>query len=452
MGTLTVPSDTRNPRAETKLSILVLLTAALLLACLKSRVVLIPVLGVVGILLLTLLLLYPLAVPCLLTFLAYGHASAAFAPGAFSIILILGLFAWAVGKLLSSDPSISGTRVDLALVLYVLALLLSMLFSRNPEAGGPTLFLAAKWLAFYVLAVNTVRDERGVILVSTFLVAGAAISGAVAVWAFSHAKMPFVVGTVFRATGLAGNPNELAVVMITALPIAAYMARVARRNYAKLLFAAAALTLVLANLVSLSRTGLIGMVLVVVLIAVRERHSVWAKTAALVFVVGVPLIIPRGFWLRFAAWGTLGGDYSALVRTGAMHAGFRMIAENPVTGIGLGTFLDRSTQYGDTLSPLVAHNMFLHVTAESGVLGLAAMLFLIVSSLASLGAAERLSGAGSSVFYLARGFRVSYVVYLVCGLFGSIQLNQSFWFMPAASVFLLRAARRSAASAGPLPG
>jgi len=448
---VTALSDNRNARTDAKLSVLVLLTSALLFACLKSRVVLILVFGVVAVLVLAAVVLHPLAVPCLLAFLAYGQASAAFAPGAFSAVLALGLVAWVVGALLRLDCSISWTRVDLALALYVVALLLSMLFSRAPEAGDPVLFLAAKWVAFYILAVNLVRDERAVRLVGTFLVAGAVTSGAVALRTFSHVSTPAVVGAVFRAAGLAGNPNELAMVMITALPVAVYLARIAERNSAKLLFVASALVLVLANLVSLSRMGLLGMVVVAAIVGFRERRSVWARVAALAFLVSIPLIIPRGFWLRFAASGALGADYSALVRTGAMTAGLRMITENPITGVGLGAFLDKSTQYGDVLSPLVAHNMFLHVMAESGIIGLAAMLFLIVSSLASMAAAEKLSPAGSPIFYMARGFRVSYIAYVICGLFGSIQLNQSFWFMPAASVFLLHAARRRAASADPVP-
>ncbi len=61
-------------------------------------------------------------------------------------------------------------------------------------------------------------------------------------------------------------------------------------------------------------------------------------------------------------------------------------------------------------------------------------------------ASARFPKAGSPIFYLARAYQMSYVAFLVCGFLTSIQLNQSFWFMPAASVFLLQAARGEAAA------
>jgi O-antigen ligase len=123
-----------------------------------------------------------------------------------------------------------------------------------------------------------------------------------------------------------------------------------------------------------------------------------------------------------------------------MRAGLAMFSENPVTGIGLGAYLEKSTQYGDIIWPLVAHNMYLHVLAESGIVGLACMLFVVAATFGLMRRAERIAPRGSSVFYLARAYQMSYLAYLICGLLTSIQLNQTFWFMPAASVFLLQAA------------
>ncbi len=431
----------RNIQAERRLSILVLLTTTLLLACVKVRPLLIVVLAIAGAAFVSLLVLQPVAIACALVFLAYGHVSAAFVPGVFSAFLMAAFFAWIIRALLTSDLSISGTRVDLALLLYVSALLLSMLFSPTPEAGGPHLFLVAKWLMFYVLLVNIVRSEKVVVKVVTFALIGAVLSGIVGLWAFSQERLLVRLGSVFRASGLASNPNELAIVMVTAIPISAYMMGVMKGRPARVCLTGAMLILIGANIVTLARTGLLGMLLVFFLIAVRERHRRWVKVGIALFILILPLLIPPEFWLRLAGGSLVGGDYSSLVRSGAMRAGLRMFTENPITGVGLGAYLGKSTQYGDIIFPLVAHNMFLHILAESGVLGLGAMLFLIASSLRNMRLAEKTAERGSSVFFLARGFQISYVGFLFCGLFTSIQFNQTFWFMAAASLFLLRAAR-----------
>jgi O-antigen ligase len=431
-------------RAERRLSVFVLLTTSLLLACVKVRPLLIVVLAVAGAAFVALLVLQPVAVVCMLAFLAYGHVSAALVPGIFSIFLSAAFFAWIIRALLISDLSVSATRVDLALLLYVSALLLSMLFSPIPEAGGPHLFLIAKWLMFYVLLVNIVRSENVVVKVSMFVVAGAVLSGLFGLWAFSQERLLVRLGSVFRASGLASNPNELAIVMVTAIPISAYMMGVVKGRLVRACFAVGILILIGANLVTLARTGLLGMLMAFLLIAVRERRHSRVKVAVALFVLTLPLLIPPEFWLRLAGGSLFGGDYSSLVRSGAMRAGLRMFAENPITGVGLGAYLGKSTQYGDIIFPLVAHNMFLHVLAESGILGLGAMLFLIGSSLRNMRLAERTVVRGSPIFYLARGYQVSYLAFLFSGLFTSIQFNQTFWFMSAASVFLLRAARQRA--------
>lgn len=438
--------------AERKLSLLVLLTTAILLASFRVRILLIAVLALAGTVSVALLVLYPLSALCTLAFLAYGHISAVFLPGVFSGLLLLTFVAWVMRVFLSSDASVSATRVDVALIIYISTLLLSMIFSPTLEAGGPPLVLTAKWLIFYVLVSNIVRTRRQVVLLSAFVLLGAGLSGFAGLWAFAHEGVLVTLREVFRAAGLATNPNELAIVMVTALPISIYMLGAVRDRFSRLTLVAVTLILIGANFVTLARTGLIVMVLVLLIIAALERRRKWARFLVAIFVLGLPFLIPRGFWFRFAATGFLKGDFSSFMRTGAMKAGLRMFAEHPITGVGFGTYLGGSTQYGDIISPLVAHNMYLHVLAESGVIGLAAMLFLIWCSLRNMRLAEKSVPEGSPIHFLARGYTIAYVAFLLCGLLTSIQLNQSFWFMPAASVFLLRAARaETSVTSGPTP-
>jgi len=438
--------NVRRVGAERKLSLLVLLTSGLLLACLKVRIFFIAVLALVGIGSVVFLMLHPVSAVCMLTFLAYGNVSGAFLPGVFSLLLILAFIAWTVRAFLSSDLTISATSVDLTLVIYVSTLLISMVFSRLPEVGGPDLLLVGKALILYALLVNIVRTEKAALQVSGALVVGAALSGLMGLWASSHEKMQVLLGAVYRASGLTGNPNELAIVMVTAVPISAYMLGAVKSRFGKFFFAIVTLLLVGANLVTLSRTGLVAMLVVMFLIAFRERRRNWVKLLVAAFFIVLPLLITPEFWQRLAGSGYALVDYSAYLRTGAMKAGLRMFAENPVTGVGLGTYFVKSTEYGDLLYPLVAHNMFIHVLAESGILGLTAMLFLMGSSLRAMEFAERTTVQGSPLFYLARAYRFSYLAFLLCGLSGSIQNNQSFWFMPAASVFLSHVARKQASN------
>jgi len=430
---------------ERALSLTVLLTAGLLMAVTRVRVLLILVLALLGIGAAVAVTLHPLLATCLLTFLAYGNVSSAYAPGLYSAALALAMVAALLRPLLVSDSTISGTRVDLALLVYVLTLLLSVLFSPTPEASGPVLVIMAKSLVLYFVVVSLVRDTRSAVFVSYSLLAGAGLGAFLGLWAFSQGNVLVQLGVAFRAAGLAGNANELAIVMVTAMPISAYMIAATRRRLLRIILAAVTLALIAANFATLARTGLIAMVVVFIAIAVRERRRTWVKASVAAFIGLLPLLIPAGFWLRLAGSGFLTGDYSSYLRSGAMRAGVTMFSENPITGVGLGAYLEKSTQYGDILWPLVAHNMYLHVVVESGLVGLAGMLFLIAATFGLMRRAEKMAPEGSPIFYLARAYQMSYLAFLICGLLTSIQLNQSFWFMPAASVFLLQAARKEGA-------
>jgi len=427
---------------EKRLSLLVIATTAVLLASLRVRVLLIALLALVGTLSVALLVIYPFSAIWILVFLAFGNVSAAFLPGIFSGLLLLTLAAWMIRIFLSSDAAVSLTRVDIALTAYMSMLLLSMLFSPLLEVGGGLLLLSAKWLIFYLLVSRVVRTQRQALLVSAAVLVGAGLSGFAGLWTFSHAGFRVTLRAIFRAAGLATNPNELAIVMVTALPIAIYMLGIVKGKFARLSLVTLALVMIGANLVTLARTGLIVMVIVLLVIAALERRRKRVRLLVVLFVLSLPLLIPRGFWFRFAATGLLRADFSAILRTGAMKAGLKMFTENPITGVGFGAYFEKSTQYGDIISPLVAHNMYLHVLAESGILGLSAMLFLIWSTFRGMRLAAKESAKGSAVYYLARGYMLGYVAFLLCGIVTSIQIDQTFWFMPAASIFLLQIARR----------
>jgi len=433
--------ELRGRVVDKRLSLLVIATTALLLASLKVRVLLIALLALVGTLSVALLIIYPFSALFILVFLAYGHVSAAFLPGIFSGLLILTLAAWTIRFLLSSEETASLTRVDATLIMYICMLLLSMLFSPILEVGVGSLLLTAKWLIFYLLVSRIVRDERQAVLVSAAVILGAGLSGFVGLWDFSSQGIRVTLRAIFRAAGLATNPNELAIVMVTALPISIYMLGIVKGRISRLFLAGLTLVMIAANLVTLARTGLIVMLIVLLIIAALERRRKWVRVFVPLFVLSLPFLIPRGFWFRFAATGLLRGDFSAMVRTGAMKAGLKMFSENPITGVGFGAYFDKSTQYGDIISPLVAHNMYLHVLAESGILGLGAMLVLIWSTFRGMRLAAKEAAGNSAVHYLARGYMIAYVAFLLCGVFTSIQINQTFWFMPAASIFLLHVAR-----------
>jgi len=89
-------------------------------------------------------------------------------------------------------------------------------------------------------------------------------------------------------------------------------------------------------------------------------------------------------------------NFSVLERLAHWQAALRMWTDRPWLGVGIGNYEAVYPQYALPLWPLAlghAHNYYLNIAAETGVLGLVAYLVLWTAALASLWrAAQRASG------------------------------------------------------------
>ena len=85
------------------------------------------------------------------------------------------------------------------------------------------------------------------------------------------------------------------------------------------------------------------------------------KKAGAKLIIFAAIMAPIAATLLASFGGLSSSDDSARGRLDAWYAGILMLLDNPVFGVGVGNFLDR---HG-----LVAHNSYIHVAAELGILG-----------------------------------------------------------------------------------
>jgi O-antigen ligase len=124
-------------------------------------------------------------------------------------------------------------------------------------------------------------------------------------------------------------------------------------------------------------------------LALRSRRS--TRT---LWVAGAAVLVSAGAigWLvlGYPAGRNLNLPTSIASRAVLFKAALGMTADAPVLGIGTGTFLEESPNYGaEALAPLVfdgrtrdnAHNYFLQTLAEQGVVGLLALITMLAAAL-----------------------------------------------------------------------
>ena len=168
-----------------------------------------------------------------------------------------------------------------------------------------------------------------------------------------------------------------------------------------------------------SRGGLLGAAVVSVLAGLRSPKK-------LLGIMLIPAFIIAYIWQggstlkeRAQTITEYEQESSARTRLEAWQAGFRMVLAHPITGVGLASFGQAFPDFSDK-KPRVAHNSFIQVMAESGVIaGLAYVAFLI-SCLFTAFKSRDFFEPESFFYYLSDAVLISLFGFIVCSLFLSL--------------------------------
>jgi O-antigen ligase len=259
-----------------------------------------------------------------------------------------------------------------------------------------------------------------------------------------------------RVWSTVGDANFLALVLLASLPVSYFCFLAARRLRAKALYLAVTAVLAMGIFVSLSRGGLLALVAAAALLFLSNarRRFTWVL-ATLVLMAGF-FLIPRAVWTRFLSIGDFAQDPSISQRVHILQSGARMFRDHFVFGVGAGNFPIAYPDYRDLSEEegemRAAHNSLLEVAAETGAIGLAAFLALVVYALRNCHLARRAARRSAEsdekqwIEALAGGLAVALVAQMVSMCFISALWVKSFWITVALTVCLKKIAERSAAA------
>ena len=342
--------------------------------------------------------------------------------------------------------------------------------------------LFIKVYLIFLLMVNTVtspkRVERicWVIVLAFGYVAGHA-------WVDYAAGTNMVEGDRVRGAlgGFFGNPNDLALNMVTFLPLAMMFVKRPGRFLGRAVCAVIVVLMFGAIVFTKSRTGMVGMVAMLGVFAVTSR-SLTPNTIIGAILGGMLLLpmLPQSFWDRAASITDEEKDTtgSREERIELMKEAWRLFLENPVTGIGAGQFKN----YGEEGQPRewrVTHNTPLQIAAEIGVFGLFAFMFLVWRGFSASwetsraltwihGKRMRRRGAPAPepedgltdterMFLQTHGAAMLAAMtgWFVCSLFAAVAFNWTFYYVVGLAVTgreVVRARRQAYAKAKELAG
>lgn len=362
-------------------------------------------------------------------------------------LVTIGCFAlyWLV---FAEDKKLLQGTVPKLILMFITLGLIGSFFATYPGESLDAVFRVFRLFLLVLLVRNLVDTPQRARWLILALMIGVCISAAVGLRELmtTHLKN-------LRPMGLTQQPNKFGNDTAQMVPVAIAMMWGARSKLLKALYGGAAALLFIGVVISLSRGSLIGLLAVLPLLlwrlGGRYRLPIFA-TIAVVAVVAFPLVPPR-YYDRFLTVSDPNEDFSVMRRQTYLIFAQKKFIEHPFIGIGLSNFEELYVQSEyrillnehDKIKGRPAHNMYMHLTVETGVFGIAIFMTLLFWAWYDL----RRSQAGFAAqgdmlsLRLAQGLELSYLCFLILCLFGSRQYEEFPWLMFALSGALLQLSR-----------
>jgi O-antigen ligase len=342
--------------------------------------------------------------------------------------------------------------------LFIAWATISLVWAKQWDAGTETLGRYILNVALFPIAFAALRTRRHVVWLLSVFVASALLSVAFGLVNPADPSKPWVG----RLGGAGLNPNQLGQLLAVAVVLAAGLAAANRRwppTLAKMAALAAAAGCAAGLFLTVSREALLGLgvsLLVAPFAVGRGRRAGAVVLSALVLAGALgwfAAVASQSDFERITNPAANGGSG----REDLWRMGWRMTEDHPVTGVGVGNFRVSSVDYlirpGAVLrdeyileTPLVAHNIYLQVLSELGVVGLTFFVLILLLSLRSmLAAAREFARQGDYTSeVLARALFIAVVGLLAADFFSSQFLSKQLWLLLATGPALYGIAYRQA--------
>ena len=369
-----------------------------------------------------------------------------FAVSAVEPVLALLLASWLAWGLARRQFPLTRAALLAPLGLVLVTVLLSVL---SAQRIGLWLKESAKWLELMLVYAFTVahlgQRRRQLIVLGAVLLAGA-IEGFYGAFQYATGSGPaaFAVGQSLRAYGHFEQPNPFAGYLGTILPIALALLWWRRSRWLTALALLGAAGTGLGILLSQSRGAWLGLAcaLAVMLLA----WSAQSRRLLALGVMGLPLLpllvanrlVPASLTDRltsiFENFGffdvrtvqVTSENFALVERMAHWQAGWYMFLDHPILGVGAGNYPAAYDDYSlpgwrEALGH--AHNYYLNMAAETGLVGALALVLLLLAVYGQIARGLRRAPEGDGTRALLVGLLGSFAVLTVHNFFDNLLVH-----------------------------
>ncbi len=342
-----------------------------------------------------------------------------------------------------------GVIISLMLVVYLFASITSFAPFKSIQIWA--VYFA--FMIFYFVIVNTIKSKEQLFnLLTVFSLSGLAVCiygilQYIFGWNVTQAWMDeeMFEDIKMRIYSTLENPNVLGEYILLVLPISISLMWTKKNILPKLFYALISLIMAVALILTFSRGCWIGIMASAAIFITFVAGKLWGL--ALLALPFVPMIMPESIINRFMSIGDM-KDSSTSYRVYIWMGTLLMLKDFWLTGVGLGT--EAFTQvypfysYSSIVAPH-AHNMFLQIMVESGIIGIVMFLFLIFMFVKKLIDGYQYVKKDSELSVLIVGIAAAVFGFLVQGLFDNCFYNYRvfmiFWAVIAIGIAAVYVAR-----------
>ncbi len=361
------------------------------------------------------------------------------APGIIGVYVILAVFARR-GLRYWRHKKLNRNILLLFAGLFIMMIVTGFL-GINADNSMFAMHLYMKGFVLTILIYLFVDRRKDIEKLAHYYLAGTLIGVLWIAWEYFTDTMSGGDEWTKRAAGLRADPNETAMLLVVGIPLALHFGLKASRRYAKAAYFALIPLIMWGMALTGSRGGLLALILVLAMI-IMNKPSVKKAGIAVATLIIIVATAPGVLLDRTDRLVEDHKDGSVNSRSDLLFYGIKVAAQHPVLGVGPGNIGQAIVAYryrghADAEVPsylfgeefTVAHNLFLEMFGEIGLLGGLMFLGILYYSLSNYWRAHRRARKAGNHFSLAYALLVGMAGFLFAGLFLSQGKESVLWFL-----------------------
>jgi probable O-glycosylation ligase (exosortase A-associated) len=349
------------------------------------------------------------------------------------LIVIPTVLAWFVNWVIFKRTELVRDKVYYLMGFWLLLALVAAPFALNSTKAFESTFDLLKWFIVAFLLMNLLDNVTKwkialwLLVLLNLKLSQHQIRGFVTGLGSASNRAFYIHDGVGGGSSFFGNATDFGLAMAIILPLTFYLIKTSKPLILKIMAAGASVGLTISVLYSGSRGAAVAMFAAAFVYWLQCRRKVITAVLVVGFIAAFWLGAPPEWKERFESAENYEEDGTAQQRFDLWEAGIRMMADYPLTGVGLSNYeVNFRTRYFPPgyQGAFVCHNILIQAGSELGFGGIGVVLALFslafIRNRQTRQLCAQIPGSDSEIVNYSRALDLALITYFVGGMFVTV--------------------------------